>query len=110
MRPAFLLLLLLAGDAAAQSRFVERTPPYRVPVEHTMQRAGEPLHVARFAAPSVTRFDSAGYVGGNRDGTFGTDFTGLPLPFRRRPGRIFRIPSANPSAGQSIARGYRTDR
>ena len=83
-----------------------------------MQRAGNPRNVAPWAVPSVTRFDAGGYIGGGSlrgnskvaagpmtEGTFGTDFAG----FRMRKGRVFLAPSADPSAGVSIARTYRTD-
>jgi hypothetical protein len=72
----------------------------------------------------VTARDVGGYVGGGRlrgnnviargagaasgpvaDGVFGTDYAGLKV----RPGRVFLGASADPSAGQPFARGYRTD-
>ena len=83
-----------------------------------MQRAGNARNIAPWAVPSVTRFDAGGYIGGGSlrgntamatgqitEGTYGTDFTG----FRMRMGRVFLAPSADPSAGASIARNYRTD-
>ena len=88
-----------------------------------MQRAGQPRNIAPWAVPSVTRFEAGGYIGGGSlhgnsalakgpaatgpisIGTFGTDFAGFQL----RMGRAFLAPSADPSAGPSLARSYRTD-
>ena len=117
-----ILTLLIASPAIAQDRFAERTPLPRKPVEHTMQRAGNPRSIAPWAVPSVTRYEAGGYIGGGSvkgnsiltkgpatgpiaEGVFGTDFAG----FRMRMGRVFLAPSADPSAGPSIARNYRTD-
>ena len=119
-----ILTLLIASPSFAQDRFVERTPLPRKPVEHTMQRAGNPRTIAPWAVPSVTRYEAGGYIGGGSvrgnsilaegpasatgpisEGVFGTDFTG----FQMRMGRVFLAPSANPAAGPSIARNYRTD-
>lgn len=73
------------------------TPPIITPV-HSMARAGNPQHVAKWAIPGVTPHECGGYVGGGSllkgrapyapgpiDGTFGWDYVG----FGRRPGRIF---------------------
>ena len=124
MRFALLTGLFVASIASAQDRFVERAPVPRKPQDHTMQRAGQPRNIAPWAVPSVTRFEAGGYIGGGSlhgnailakgttaatgplsDGTFGTDFAG----FRLRMGRVFLAPSADPSAGPSLARSYRTD-
>ena len=119
-----LIVLLLPGVANAQQRFVERTPYPHKPVLHTMDRAGKPTYVSRFAVPSVTAKEVGGYVGGGRlhgnrifakgaaaatgpvfDGTYGTDYAGLHV----RPGRVFLARSYDPSVGPTIARSYRTD-
>ncbi|MDB5311702.1 MAG: hypothetical protein JWO38_5904 [Gemmataceae bacterium] len=117
---------LFASTAPAQdgTRFAERTPLPHLPPAHTMERAGNPQTVARWAIPGGTRSETGGYVGGgslrgNRifatgpgavtgpaaGGTFGWDFVGL----RGRSGRVFLAPSADPSAGSMIGRNYRTD-
>ncbi len=89
-----------------------------------MQRSGDSRRIAPWAVRSVTRFESGGYIGGGSlhgnsilatgatrtsgpiaDGTFGTDYVG----YRLRMGRVFLAPSADLSAGQRIARAYRTD-
>ena len=119
-----ILTILIASPAFAQDRFVERTPMPRKPVEYTMPRAGNPRSIAPWAVPSVTRYEAGGYIGGGSvkgnsilakgpasatgpigEGVYGTDFAG----FRMRMGRVFLAPSANPAAGPSIARNYRTD-
>ena len=119
-----ILILLFASPAFAQERFAERTPLPKRPVDHTMQRAGNPRQVAWWAQPSVGRRDMGGYVGGGshkgnavlakgpiivtgptEDGTFGTDYVGV----RMRMGRVFLAPSADPGKGPGIARNYRTD-
>ncbi|MFO0802443.1 MAG: hypothetical protein U0791_04890 [Gemmataceae bacterium] len=119
-----ILTLLFASPAIAQDRFVERTPLPRTPVDHTMQRAGNPRQIAWWAQPGVGRKDAGGYVGGGshkgngllvkgpvvvtgpvEDGTFGTDYVGL----RMRMGRVFLAPSADPGHGPAVARNYRTD-
>lgn len=126
MRPVLTVAVCLfsAAAAAAQERFVERTPLPRHPQGHTEARAGTTTAVAPWAIPGVTRFQTGGYVGGGslhgnnvrakgpfvapgptRDGTFGWDFAG----FKMRPGRVFLAPSADPSRGSMIARNYRTD-
>jgi hypothetical protein len=123
MRYAFPLLLLIASESPAQDRFVERTP-LRKPVDHTMQRAGNPRNIAWWARPSVSKYDAMGYIGGGSlkgnsllakgpfsatgpsdTGTVGMDFAG----FKMRMGRVFLAPSADPSHGSSITRNYRTD-
>jgi len=119
-----ILASLLASPAFAQDRMAERTPLPRTPVDHTMQRAGNPRQVARWAQPSVGRRDMGGYVGGGslkgngmlakgpivvtgptEDGTFGTDYVGV----RMRMGRVFLAPSADPARGSNVTRNYRTD-
>ena len=117
---------LCGSGAMAQdgTRFVERTPYPKYPHVHTMERAGYPMEVRPHATPSVTFRDVGGYIGGGRlrhnnffvrgpfaatgpvnDGTYGTDYAGI----RVRPGRVFLGASADPSAGPSFGRGYRTD-
>lgn len=117
---------VLASTVVAQdnTRFVERTPLPHVPPQHTMQRAGNPAAVAWYAMPSVSKFDTGGYVGGGKllgnnifskgpgaatgpltSGTFGSDFAG----FKLRPGRVFLAMSPDPSRGPAVANGYRTD-
>jgi len=117
--------LLLAGTAWAQSesRFVERAPLPRVPIEHTMARAGNADRVARFARPSVDTNIAGGYIGGNRllgnrilargysasvgattNGTYGTDYTGV----FGLAGRVFLRESEDPSRGADVAKNYRT--
>ena len=117
-------LVALSGAAAGQERFVERTPLPKNPVPHTLERAGNPAGVSRFAIPSVTSRDVGGYVGGGKlignnvfakgssaatgpvmDGTFGTDYAG----FKVRPNRVFLAASPDPSVGSTVARAYRTD-
>ncbi|MBX9583331.1 MAG: hypothetical protein K2X87_23765 [Gemmataceae bacterium] len=115
---------LIASQASAQERFVERAPLPKHPPADAMARAGYPQTVARWAIPGVSRYEAGGYVGGgslhgNRvlakgpfaatgprlDGTFGWDFAG----FKVRPGRVFLAPSQDPGAGAVVARNYRTD-
>lgn len=98
-----------------------RTPYFRYPADHSMERAGYPQSVRPHAVPSVGHVYNAGYVGGARlkhnnllgrgpgsatgpiyDGTFAIDYTG----FRQHLGRVFLAPSADPSRGRSFARGY----
>lgn len=106
-------------------RWAMRTPCPRIPVEHTMQRAGYPLNVKPHAVPSVTRFDYGGYVGGGSLkgnnllargpgsavgvpqclGTFGTDYVGV----RAHLGRVFLAPSIDPSRGPTIQALYDAD-
>ena len=119
-----ILAILIASPAFAQERFVERTPLPRKPVEHSMQRAGNPIKIAWWAVPSVSKYDAAGYIGGGSlkgnsvlatgpytatgptdTGTFGTDFAG----FRMRMGRVFLAPSADSHHASNITRNYRTD-
>lgn len=121
------ILCAAASAAWGQSggRFVERTPyPIRWPVENTMERAGNPQRVARWAVPGVTRYEAGGYVGGGSlrgnavaakghfvapgptaTGTFGWDFAGYGV----RPGRVFLARSPDPSAGTEFARKYRSE-
>ncbi|MFM8271641.1 MAG: hypothetical protein ACKODX_04820 [Gemmata sp.] len=113
-----------ADDRPLLQRIVERTPCPRIPLEHSMARAGYPLAVSPHAVPSLTRFDNAGYIGGGSlkgndllargpgsatgpvcDGTFGTDFTG----FRQHLGRVFLAPSVDPSRGPSFQKLYNAD-
>src|SRR5690349_21750262 len=69
---ASFLLLPLTSTARAEDGPVlrwlqqraQRTPAPLTPVEHTMERAGNPQSVRSRAIPTVTRFDYAGYVGG----------------------------------------------
>jgi hypothetical protein len=98
-----------------------RTPYFRYPADHTMERAGYPQSVRPHAIPSVTRFDNAGYVGGVTlkhnnllgrgpgsavgpvyTGVFATDYTG----FRQHMGRVFLAASNDPSKGRYFYRGY----
>ena len=98
-----------------------RTPYFRHPADHTMERAGHPQSVHPHAIPSVTRFDNAGYVGGVSlkhnnllgrgagsatgpiyTGVFATDYTG----FRQHMGRVFLAASNDPSKGRYFYRGY----
>jgi hypothetical protein len=124
MRALLVVVFCGGATAAAQERFVERTPlPHRPPV-HSMARAGNPVGVSCLAVPSVTARDVGGYVGGAKllgnhifakgagvatgplaDGTFGTDYAGLTV----RPNRVFLAPSYDPSVGPTVARSYRTD-
>lgn len=122
----FGVVCLSSPVASAQdgTRFVERAPLPKLPPEHTTERAGNAGAVAPWAIPGVTRFEAGGYVGGGslrgnnvfargraattgapEVGTFGWDFVG----FKLRPGRVFLAPSADPSGGASIARGYRAE-
>lgn len=110
-------------DKPAGTRFVERTPyphqPY--PNPDTMQRAGYPQTIAKWAIPGLTRFQTAGYIGGatlkgNRPlargvgaatgplttGTFGWDFAG----FHMRPGRVFLAPTPTGANRSDIVRNY----
>lgn len=115
---------LLAGGVSAQERFVERTPARKIPPTHNMEQAGFSDQISPHAIPGNTRFDYVGYIGGAKwphtgglfskgpvvstgpldTGTFGQDFGG----FLGHTGRVFLAPSANPSAGETIARQYRT--
>lgn len=114
-----------ADDRPFMERLVSRTPRPLWPAPHTMERAGYPQQLARCTAPSVTRYDQAGYIGGARlfqnnsllargpgavtgptqDGTFGTDFAG----FRGHMGRVFLAPSNDPSRGYPISWNYRAE-
>jgi hypothetical protein len=119
-----------AGSAAAGdhdkpegTRFVERTPypkhPY--PDPDTMRRAGYPQEIARWAIPGLTKFQTAGYIGGATvcnnhaltkgvgaatgpltTGTFGWDFAG----FGMRPGRVFLAATPTGANRSNIARNY----
>jgi hypothetical protein len=119
-----ILVILFAAPAFAQDRFVERTPPLKKPIEHSMTRAGNPIKIAWWAQPSVGKHDATGYIGGGSlkgnsvlakghssatgptdTGTFGSDFAGFHL----RMGRVFLAPSADPGRGPSITCNYRTD-
>jgi len=110
-----------AGDHPWLDRFAQRTPYPHRPIEHSAERAGTPLTVSRFAAPSTTRFDNGGYIGGASiknnnlcargpgsaigpvyDGTFGTDYTGV----RQHMGRVFLAPSDDPSLGRPAYLAY----
>lgn len=95
-----LLALGLPVVAAEPHRFVERTPPVTHPVAHTHDRAGTGVGLSPWAVPAVRSHSAAGYV----NGTFATDFVG----FRRRPGLVFRGPSADPTRGPSLDHLYRT--
>ena len=117
--------LALAANAFGQeSRFAERAPEPRRPIEHTMERAGNPDSISRFARPSVDRNTAGGYIGGTRlfgnrifargaaasvgpieNGIYGTDYTGV----RGLAGRVFLRESADPSRGADVARNYRTE-
>jgi hypothetical protein len=123
MRIACLAVLLTSHLASAQDRHAERAPlpHYRTP--NSMQRSGDSQKVAWWAVPSVTRFDSTGYIGGAvhakpgifsrpcastgpiADGTFGTDYGGIRL----RATRVFLMPSANPACGPSASEKYRME-
>jgi len=124
MRWAFPAVLLATQLAAAQERFVARTPLPHHPPAHTMERAGNPQRIAPWAVPGISRYSAGGYVGGAclkgnsafckgpvlatgplATGTFGWDFAG----FKLHSGRVFLAPSADPSAGSPIARNYRAD-
>ncbi|MCE9564373.1 MAG: hypothetical protein K8U57_20240 [Planctomycetes bacterium] len=122
---AAVLLSVASGSAFGQDRFVERAPIPRLEIPHTMERAGNPLSVNRFAIPSVPAHNAGGYIGGQRlfghrafltkgalsspgavaVGTYGTDYAGITV----RPGRVFLAPSYDPSIGPTVARAYRTD-
>ena len=124
---ALALCLASAGSASGQAsgtRFAERLPLPRSPVEHTMERAGNADSVARYARPTSDRNTAGGYIGGTRlignglfargsaapagatvHGTDGTDYTGL----RGLAGRVFLRESADPSRGTDAARKYRTE-
>jgi hypothetical protein len=129
MRCSFVLLgaALVACPARADDRpflqrFAERGSTRSGPItEHSMQRAGYPLTVSRWAVPSVTRFDNGGYLGGASiknnnllargpgsaigpvyDGTFGTDYTGV----RQHMGRVFLAPSDDASVGRPAYLAY----
>jgi hypothetical protein len=110
-----------AGDHPWLERFAQRTPYPCRPIDHSAERAGTPLTVSRLAAPSMTRSDGAGYIGGASirnnnlsargpcsavgpiyDGTFGTDYTGV----RQHMGRVFLAPSSDASVGRPIYLGY----
>jgi hypothetical protein len=123
--PLFAFTLPVTPVVAAEpERHAESVPKTLIPPVHTLARAGNPNKVAWWAIPSVTRFDTGGYVGGGSlhgnnvlargadavtgpicTGTFGSDFTGL----RTRPGRVFLAPSADPSHGRALARHYRSE-
>jgi len=130
MRPAFwtapAVACLAATLAPAQdgARFVERAPTPRKPPVHTMERAGNPQAISRWAVPGVSRYEAGAYVGGgslrgNRvltkgpysvtgptdTGTYGWDFAGFGV----RPGRVFLAASPDPSLGSDYTRNYRTD-
>ena len=98
-----------------------RTPYPRLPIDHSAERAGYPLTVSKLAAPSVTRFDNVGYIGGASlknnnlcargpgsavgpvyDGTFATDYGGV----RAHLGRVFLAPSSDVTVGRPIYLGY----
>ena len=76
-----LIVALSAIPATAEEPFPARTPPDRIPREHTHERAGT-VGTTKYAQPSIGRFDGFGYVNG---ATFGSDFVG----FGWRPGRLF---------------------
>ncbi|HEX4612179.1 MAG TPA: hypothetical protein VH092_28555 [Urbifossiella sp.] len=123
--PAACLALASCRSANDGVPFVERTPLPRVAPPNTLARAGNPDTVASWAIPSVTKYETGGYVGGgsllanNRplargvgttagapgDGTFGLDYAGPRL----RPGRVFLAPSPDPADAPAIADNYKTD-
>ncbi len=119
------ILCCMAAPAWGQDgeRFVENTPLPLQPRPHTLERAGQPDTVGRWAVPAVSSHFLAGYVGGGSlrgnnpfvrgpaatsgavgVGTFGSDFVG----FRLRPGRIFLGASEDPS-GASRDQRYRAE-
>jgi hypothetical protein len=100
---ACVALPFIVGGVSAEEpkRFVDRTPPARMPLEHTAARAGNPTAVSRLAILTP----APGVAGGDVNGVYGTDNVGV----FRRYARIFRAPSADPSRGPSVADNYRTD-
>jgi hypothetical protein len=85
-----LLPFLFLGLIAAEPKD-EKPQPWQVP-NHTMQRAGYPLDIACYAAPSITHSYVGYYVGGGapcggrlpgpNEGTWGWDYQGCVLPRR----------------------------
>jgi len=102
----------------------EHAPLPLIPPQHTLERAGHPDTVGRWAIPALTSHETGGYVGGGslrgnnffgrglgattgapNVGTFGTDFVG----FRFRPGRVFLAPSVDTYARGAQAQNYRSE-
>ena len=110
-------------DKPEGTRFVERTPypkhPY--PNPDTMQRAGYPQEISKWAIPGISKHETGGYIGGAtvchnhplargvgaatgplETGTFGWDFAG----FRMRPGRVFLAATPSGANRSDIVRNY----
>jgi hypothetical protein len=84
-----LFLLLLLGSIS----YLQAQEMTSKEAAHTLQNAGNPQQLHRFAIPSITKREQVGYIGGGKtrngdaplqyDGTFGMDYVGRPRFFNR---------------------------
>ncbi|MFO0935034.1 MAG: hypothetical protein U0798_00780 [Gemmataceae bacterium] len=86
---------------AADEPYSARTPPDKIPREHTHDRAGT-SGVARFSQSSIAPRDGFGYVNG---ATFGSDYLGMGW----RPGRFFPGLLPDGLRPKSFSNKYATD-
>jgi hypothetical protein len=109
-----LLSLVVAGGSQARGQQHKLFPNTSVsgPQDFTLEKAGNPTTISRWAHPGIEKHERPGLIGGSRlfggdgpgeyDGTFGWDYA----PWR--PGRVF-LGWSHDRAHQPKMGSYKTD-
>lgn len=108
----FTILISFTASANAQEHKLFPNTSLSGPQDHTLEKAGNPQEISRWAKPSIEKHEAPGLVGGSRlirgdgpgeyDGTFGWDYAGW------HPGRVF-LGWAHDRKHQSKLGSYKTD-